>query len=111
MLDFSHRKDIVKRRILALGNLFSVGIYAYAVMSNHVHVVLTVQPDQANQWSTDEVVERWLGIRSGYSLWTPTDGWVFALDTVVVKLLVANLWYSLWTPTHQWNFSYSPNAK
>jgi len=66
MLDFSHRKDIVKRRILALGNLFSVGIYAYAVMSNHVHVVLTVQPDQANQWSTDEVVERWLGIRSGH---------------------------------------------
>ena len=58
--DFSHRKDIVERRILALGNLFSVGIYAYAVMSNHVHVVLTVQPDQANQWSTDEVVERWL---------------------------------------------------
>ena len=28
-------------------------------MSNHVHVVLTVQPDQANQWSADdEVVER-----------------------------------------------------
>jgi len=58
--DFSHRKDIVERRILGLGGLFSVGIYAYAVMSNHVHVVLTVQPDQANQWSADEVVERWL---------------------------------------------------
>jgi len=27
-----------------------------AVMSNHVHVVLTVQPDQANQWSADDEV-------------------------------------------------------
>jgi len=58
--DFSHRKAIVERRIFALGGLFSVGIYAYAVMSNHVHVVLTVKPDQANQWSADEVVDRWL---------------------------------------------------
>ncbi len=30
-----HRKALVERRILALGKTFAVGIYAYAVMSNH----------------------------------------------------------------------------
>jgi len=60
--DFSHRKALVERCILALGNFFSVGVYAYAVISNHVHVVLTVQPDQANQWAAGEVVARWLRV-------------------------------------------------
>ncbi len=58
--NFEHRKPLVERRILALGKIFAVGIYAYAVMSNHLHVVLTVQPDQANQWSREEVAQRWL---------------------------------------------------
>jgi len=55
---FEHRKAIVERRILALSDIFSVGIYAYAVMSNHVHVVLSVLPDRARDWSDKEVAER-----------------------------------------------------
>lgn len=57
---FEHRKAIVERRILALGNVFAVGIYSYAVMSNHLHVVLSVLPDRARDWSNAEVAERWL---------------------------------------------------
>jgi REP element-mobilizing transposase RayT len=30
----------VEERLLALAECFAVGLYAYAVMSNHVHVVL-----------------------------------------------------------------------
>jgi len=59
-LDHSARKEMIEARILALGKIFSIGVYSYAVMSNHLHVVLSLLPDYANQWSPEEVVERWL---------------------------------------------------
>jgi hypothetical protein len=37
-----------------------VGLYAYGVMSNHVHAVLYVDPDTATRWSDTEVAERWV---------------------------------------------------
>ena len=43
-----------------LAECFAVGLYAYAVMSNHVHVVLHVDPQAANDWSDEEVAERWV---------------------------------------------------
>ena len=43
-----------------MGEIFAVGIYAYAVMSNHLHVVLAVEPEAAAHWSDDQVAERWL---------------------------------------------------
>ena len=46
--------------MLALAECFAVGLYAYAVMSNHVHVVLHVDPQVAQAWSDEEVAERWV---------------------------------------------------
>ena len=43
-----------------LADCFAVGLYAYAVMSNHVHVVLHVDPRVAETWSDEEVAERWV---------------------------------------------------
>ena len=57
--DFEHRKAWLKTRILELGDIFATGIYAFAVMSNHVHVVLHMHPATANAWSNDEVASRW----------------------------------------------------
>jgi hypothetical protein len=57
---FEHRKAWVEERILELGEIFAVGVYAYAVMSNHVHVVLYVDPGVAAQWNADEVAARWV---------------------------------------------------
>ncbi|QAU24532.1 hypothetical protein EO087_11495 [Dyella sp. M7H15-1] len=37
---YEHRKAWVEERWMALAECFAVGLYAYAVMSNHVHVVL-----------------------------------------------------------------------
>lgn len=56
---FEHRKTWVEERILELGGIFAVAIYAYAVMSNHVHVVVFVDPDAAVRWSDEEVGARW----------------------------------------------------
>lgn len=40
-------------------------MYAYAVMSNHSHVVLRSYPQTPWQWSNREVAERWLAIFPG----------------------------------------------
>jgi len=58
--DFEHRKAWLKARILELGDIFATGIYAFAVMSNHVHVVLHMHPATANAWSAEEVANRWV---------------------------------------------------
>ncbi len=58
--DFEHRKAWLKTRILELGDIFATGIYAFAVMSNHVHVVLPMQPATANTWSNEELAHRWV---------------------------------------------------
>ena len=57
---YEHRKAWVEERLLALADCFAVGLYAYAVMSNHLHVVLHVDPQTALMWSDDEVAERWV---------------------------------------------------
>ena len=37
-----------------------MSLWAYAVMSNHLHVVVQVLPDVATQWTDDEVADRWI---------------------------------------------------
>jgi len=57
---FEHRKSWVEQRILELGEIFACGIYAYAVMSNHYHLVVHMSPNAANSWSAQEVARRWV---------------------------------------------------
>ncbi|MBY6205866.1 transposase [Halomonas denitrificans] len=63
--DFSHRRDWIRARIFELAEIFAVDICAYAVMSNHVHLVLTLRQDVALAWDDREVAERWLRLFSG----------------------------------------------
>jgi len=37
----------------------AVEICAYAIMSNHYHVVLHLDKEQADNWNQNEVIERW----------------------------------------------------
>ncbi|RFF31438.1 transposase, partial [Wenzhouxiangella sediminis] len=63
--DFEHRRQWIEDRILKLAESFAVSVYAYAVMSNHFHVVLRSDPAAPRQWSDREVAERWLAIFPG----------------------------------------------
>jgi hypothetical protein len=58
--DFDHRRQWPEDRILALAHLFAVKLYGYAVMSNHYHVVLEVEPKAVSRWSEEEIADRWL---------------------------------------------------
>lgn len=62
---FEHRKQWIEDRILDLAKLFAVAIHAYAVMSNHFHVVLEVDPTVSATWSDAEVSRRWLALSKG----------------------------------------------
>ena len=37
---FEHRKSWAESRILELGKIFACGVYAWAIMSNHLHIVV-----------------------------------------------------------------------
>jgi putative transposase len=60
--DFSHRRDWIENRILELSDIFTVSVYAYAVMSNHYHIVLRMN---AVDLSDEEVADRWLKLCPG----------------------------------------------
>jgi hypothetical protein len=45
---FEHRRGWVEDKLLAQGQIFAIDICAYAVMSNHTHMVLFVDVEQAN---------------------------------------------------------------
>lgn len=66
---YEHRKAWVEERLLAPAECFAVGFYAYAVMSNHVHVMLHVDSQVAQTWSDKEVAERWVRLfRCGWTV-------------------------------------------
>jgi len=55
-----HRKSWVEARILELGNIFACGVHAWAVMSNHLHIVVHMSPSTAGEWPPEEVAARWV---------------------------------------------------
>jgi hypothetical protein len=40
-------------------------VYSYAVMSNHTHIVLHVNPSETQAWSDEQVARRWLAVFPG----------------------------------------------
>ena len=57
--DYSHRKAWVLERLAHLSSVFAIDLCAYAIMSNHYHLVVHVDARRAQGWSSEEVVERW----------------------------------------------------
>lgn len=65
---YEHRRGWVEDRVLELTHYFAIDICAFSVMSNHCHVVLHVDVDQAKSWTTREIIEHWHGVFAGNSL-------------------------------------------
>jgi len=62
---FEHRRQWIEDRILSLGQIFAIDICAYAVMSNHYHLVLHINKAKALHWSDLEVCARWHSLYKG----------------------------------------------
>ena len=57
--NYDHRKQWIVDRMKLLTEVFPMQICAYAVMSNHYHIILHVDADQVKTWSEEEVLRRW----------------------------------------------------
>jgi len=67
-VSYDHRKQWMVDRMALLADAFAIEIAAYAVLSNHYHVILFVDEAKAQSWTVKEVIERWLMIYSGSQL-------------------------------------------
>ena len=63
--DYEHRRQWIEDKLLALADIFALDICAYAIMSNHYHVVLYIDKEMANNWNQKEVIDRWHRMFSG----------------------------------------------
>ena len=57
--DYSHRKQWIRERLEELAGIFGIDVPGFAVMSNHLHVVVRTRPDVVKEWTNDEVALRW----------------------------------------------------
>ncbi|MCA6063412.1 transposase [Thalassolituus marinus] len=62
---YEHRRGWLENKLLELPKLFAIQIAAYAIMSNHYHVVLYVDSDSSKSWADEEVIERWHSLFKG----------------------------------------------
>ncbi|USD66071.1 transposase [Vibrio sp. SCSIO 43136] len=56
---YEHRRAWVEAKILSLTQMYCINVCAYAVMSNHFHLVLHIDRSKALALTQAEVVERW----------------------------------------------------
>ncbi len=63
--NYDHRKGLIVDKIKALSEIFAIDVCAYAVMSNHYHVVLRVDAERADAWTDREVINRWTELFKG----------------------------------------------
>lgn len=63
--NFDHRRGWIETRIRELASVFAIDVAAYAVMSNHYHIVVRIDADRARVWDDDEVLKRWTQIFTG----------------------------------------------
>ena len=45
--DYSHRKGWILARLALLAEVFTIELFAYAVMSNHYHLVVNINQNKA----------------------------------------------------------------
>jgi REP element-mobilizing transposase RayT len=74
--NYDHRKSWVLERLQYLCQGFAIDVCAYAIMSNHYHVVFHVNKEKALAWSDEEVNIRWkwvLGRKTPFSSSLPEE--------------------------------------
>ncbi len=63
--NYEHRKPWVVERLKELAAVFAIEVCAYAIMSNHYHVVLNIDAECGKNGSDREVLQRWTQLFDG----------------------------------------------
>jgi REP element-mobilizing transposase RayT len=59
---FEHRKQWIEQRLQRLAENFAISVCGYAVMDNHLHVLVRLDPARSKHWSATDVIRRWMTI-------------------------------------------------
>jgi hypothetical protein len=62
---YEHRRQWVVDRVRLLSSSFAIDVCAYAIMSNHYHLVLKACPEQLEDLSDDDIMDRWCALFKG----------------------------------------------
>lgn len=66
--NFEYRKQWIEDKLFELAEVFAIDICAYAIMSNHYHLVLYIDKETVDSWTINEVIERWHKLSKGTPL-------------------------------------------
>ena len=58
--NFDHRKIWIEDQLQLLAANFGIDLLAFAILSNHFHLILRSRPDVVATWNDSEVARRWL---------------------------------------------------
>ena len=62
---YDHRRAFIEEELLRLGRVFYLDVVAYAVMSNHYHVVLFIDQEAQKSADVKDIVARWHELHRG----------------------------------------------
>ena len=62
---YDHRRAFIEEELLRLGQVFYLEVVAYAVMSNHYHVVLFIDQEAQKTANPRRIVTRWHQLHKG----------------------------------------------
>ena len=58
--NYDHRKRWIEDELKRLAACFGIDLLVFAIMSNHMHLILRSRPDVVQSWDNKEVALRWL---------------------------------------------------
>jgi hypothetical protein len=58
--DHDHRKIWIEDQLKLLATHLGIDLLAFAILSNHFHLILRSRPDVVAAWDDSEVARRWL---------------------------------------------------
>jgi len=91
--DFSHRRGWIINRMRELANVFALDICAYAIMSNHYHLVIHMDPARAAGWTDRDIARRWLQLFKGPEL---VHEWLGGAQMDTAQSQAVSDWLSVW---------------
>jgi len=56
----AHRKQWIEDRLKELAGIFAIDVCGFAILDDHLHVLLRLDLANAKAWTTEDVVRRWI---------------------------------------------------
>ena len=63
--NYEHRRQLLEDKLLQVTQVFAIDLCAYAIMTNHFHVVLHVDKSTADTWTTEQILTQWHKLYKG----------------------------------------------